>query len=75
MENSNKVIEEIKSENRALIIQIHNLNKTLHESGTVETMRNLAETQERMSYFENLCNEVCNSLDVFVSKLIKLVFI
>lgn len=51
-------MEETKSENRALIIQIHNLNKILHESGAGDMNKQLVEVREKMSYLENCCYEV-----------------
>lgn len=51
-------MEEVKSENRVLILQIHNLNKVLQESGAGDMAKQLSETQERMSHFEKYYYQV-----------------
>lgn len=47
-----KFIEEAKSENSVLVLQIHSLNKILQESGAGDMEKQLSEVQERMSHFE-----------------------
>lgn len=53
-----RVLEDVQAENRVLVLQTHNLNKLLQESGAGEMAKQISEFQERASYFEKLYYEV-----------------